>query len=60
MRHDEVVLDIGNAQSVETEDVEVDEPRAPAATLRVPAQSQLQALQLGEELNSQTDGEGRC
>ena len=44
------MLRIGDALAIEGQDVEVDQPRAPSATIRIPAQRQLQALQLAQEV----------
>ena len=50
VRNDQAVLGIGDASAVEAEDVEVDDPGAPSASLGVAAERQLQALQLGEQV----------
>ena len=51
MRHDEVVLRIGDASAIEGQDVEVDGARAPSARLGVPAKRELEAFQLREKLD---------
>lgn len=49
--NNQVVLGIGHAQAVEGKDVQVNHPRTPSATLRVPAQRELQALELDQEID---------
>ena len=50
VRHDQVDLRVGDALSIDGQDVEVDKPRAPSAAIRIPPQRQLQALELAQEV----------
>ena len=50
MRHDQIVLGIGDASAIEGEDVEVDDARSPSATLGISAKRKLQALELVQEI----------
>ncbi len=56
MRHDQIVLGIGDASAIEGEDVEVDHARTPSAALWIPAQRELQALELDQEIGGRKIG----
>ena len=49
VRHDQVVLGVGDASAVEGQDVEIDDAWTPAPAVRIAAKPQLDALQLEEE-----------
>jgi adenylylsulfate kinase-like enzyme len=51
MRDDEIVLGVGDASAVEGEDVEVDDARTPARAVRIPAERELDALELAQQVD---------